>query len=153
MSLAVALILRDAGRGADRICRHLRDQVPDTVPLLLIDAGSSDSTPARLAAHAAESHARDVALTSPDCGPGIACGLVRRLTGCRHVLLLDPRDRLAPGSVGALASWLERHDPALAVLAGGWWLTEPQDEADILTYPDAERLGALRWRCWPEAGG
>ncbi|MDJ0820334.1 MAG: hypothetical protein QNJ09_00820 [Paracoccaceae bacterium] len=150
MTLAVALLAQNAGPVAKRICDHLRQSVPESVPLILIDAGSSDQTAGELAALTSRSHAQHVALTQPDCSADTACALVRQKTGCRYVLLLRPEDRLAPGSVAQLAEWLERHDPALAVLAGGWWLTEPQPGLSPLPFPDADRLAALPDQAPPE---
>lgn len=148
MTLAVALLAggppgADPGPDLDALdltCRHLLRAVPDTVPLLLIDAGGTDGVAARLAAAAeGAGHARSVAVDRPDCTPASACALVRQLTGCAHVLPLVPGERLAAGAAAALADWLARRDPALALLGGGFHLAEG---AAALPYPDAERPGA-----------
>lgn len=160
MTLAIAMLAaapetgRTAPDGAgqdaiDRICAHLRLAVPEPVPLVLIDAGSGDGTAHRLAGFAASSHAQHVALSRTGHSRDIVCDIVRRMTGCRHVLLLQPQDRLVAGTLPRLAAWLERHDPDLTLLAGGWWLTDlpgrPRAGAGAgLAFPDAPRQTALQ---------
>lgn len=150
MTLAIVLLTDGASiPEATRLASHLRATVPPELPLVLVNAEADEAAGRPMTSLAATSHAQYVALSQPRCSAEIACGIARRMTGTRHVLLMRPYERLVVGALPRLAAWLKTHDPELALLAGGWWLTEPQvprpDNAPNsgLAYPDAARLAAL----------
>lgn len=150
MTLAIALLNEGATQSEiRRIAGHLRSAVPKNLPLLLIDAGVDETTSRLLANFAVSSHAQHIALSHERCNSDVARGIAQRVAGARHVLLMRPQDRLVATTLPRLDRWLADRNPDLALLAGGWWLTEPQParpddySKSVLSYPDAARMAAL----------
>jgi len=146
MSLAVVLVLRDAGDGLRRICQGLAAALAPGDRLVAVDGGSRDATAQGLRRFTADPGwgagvaAEVIGLpedTPPDPWLWVAAGRARVEAG--HVLCLRGSDLPAPEGFAALRACLVAA-PDLVLAARGHWLAGPRS---CLPAPDAGR--------WPAA--
>lgn len=101
-----------------RVVRSVLDQADRRVELLVIDDGSTDSTPRVLKRLQGLYGHRFQAIRQPNAGPAAARNHGLRASCGHHVLFLDADDELLPGALQIILDTLSAR-PSLDMLIGG----------------------------------
>lgn len=110
--VSVAMAVRDVEAYLDEALDSVLDQIGPDDEVVVVDDGSTDATPALLAARGG----LIVPLRQPPLGVGVARNLSLDHCSGRFIAFLDGDDRWAPGALDQLLRGLEAHPDAAGVV-------------------------------------
>jgi glycosyltransferase involved in cell wall biosynthesis len=149
--VSVVMTVRNGARFLARAIDSLLTQTLTDIEVVVVDDGSTDDTPAVLAAAAA----RDTRVRIFSQGPtGIPAAANRGIAEARAELIarLDADDIALPDRLEKQVAWMDAH-PDVIALGGGIITIDPFDhKIGMLTYPSGARsVEAALMSCHPAA--
>ncbi|MEN8257367.1 MAG: glycosyltransferase family 2 protein [Thermodesulfobacteriota bacterium] len=124
MLFSVIIPTHNGARFLERSVNSVLKQSFDDFEVIIVDDGSTDSTPQVIAGLVEKENGKVHSLSQKNSGPGAARNQGVELGSGRYLLFLDDDDELLPGALALFAAQIEKYDQADFLWAGHYSLDE-----------------------------